>query len=402
MGWREQFTRPSPERFGRMVVAALERNGAPPPVVFDRAAFVVRVGTGEDRYVLHNAYRDYCDAPRRRRPQVLKAYFGGGHDLRLPERYEDARKDLLPRVRERFVAEVERLSDAADGTTTPASPSVPLSDEYFIVVVWDQPMALMTLPAKTLAQWGVTLEQALEVARENLRSRSEPDFRSLAPGLFRSDWRDGHDASRILLVEQIARLPVSGDPVAFIPHRDCLLVAGSDDPGALAAAAAVAEEALRGPRPMSGVPLRLVGGEWRVFAPEEAGRAEVAVRNLLLTSRAQEYAEQKKLLDRADERAGRDVYHARYTLVEEKDGSLFSCCAWFPGEEATLPEADVIFFMDEHEPPGSRVLGRATARRVREVMGAAVRRLDHHPPRWAVHGFPSDEELEAMIDRGVG
>ena len=67
-----------------------------------------------------------------------------------------------------------------------------------------------------------------------------------------------------------------------------------------------------------------------------------------------------------------------------------------------MKNAEVVFFVDQDQPAGARTLGRARAQRVREVMGAAVRRLDHHPPRWAVHGFPSDEELEAMIERGVG
>jgi hypothetical protein len=38
---------------------------------------------------------------------------------------------------------------------------------------------------------------------------------------------------------------------------------------------------------------------------------------------------------------------------------------------------------------------------VREVMGAAMHRLEHHPPRWRVDRFPTEAEQASVVEPGV-
>lgn len=67
--------------------------------------------------------------------------------------------------------------------------------------------------------------------------------------------------SRLLLSNVIRQIEVKGDPVAMIPNRETLIVAGSEDAAGLAAMLLLATEALQQPRLISGVALRLDGEE---------------------------------------------------------------------------------------------------------------------------------------------
>src|SRR6185503_17963157 len=142
MGWLERLTRPSRDRFGRIAQAALERYGAPAPIVYETEGFLVRVGDGAQRFFLDNAYKDYCAASFRGRKDVLAGYFNIAlMTPELPARYADAKPDLLPKVRERFWRESLRLH----AELPPAGPCQRLTDEYEVEVVWDQPLTMATV-----------------------------------------------------------------------------------------------------------------------------------------------------------------------------------------------------------------------------------------------------------------
>ena len=397
MSWLSRLTRPSRERFVRIATRALRARGAPEPITREAGEFSLRVGgPGGPRFFLDNAYRDYCLASLGERRAVLTGYFSvSSFALEIPASYQDARPNLLPKLRERFFRESLALSARIEGAGPSASPSRPFTDEFVIELVWDQPMTMAVVSEGTLTSWGVSFDQALEDARENLWALSKGKFETIRPGLHVSPWRDTHDASRVFLHDLVWHLEVTGDHVAFAPNRNRLIVTGSEDPAGLIAAAALAQQDLAEPRPMSGVPLRLVGKEWQVFVPPPGHAAYRAVHDLVLFSEAQHYAEQKALLGRVDEKAGADVFHASCTLMEGPRGR-FTYAVWSRDVVATLPRADRVAFVERGPDGQPRSLGMADWQRVREVMGEAMRPLEHHPPRWAVDSFPSEVQQRAL------
>src|SRR5262249_24078608 len=153
---------------------------------------------------------------------------------------------------------------------------------------------------------GLEPQSALAIALDNLRPRSASAFESRKPGLFASQWRDGHDASRLLFPELIATLAVKGDPGAMVPTRNTLLVAGADDGDALLALADAAAETLSTTdQPLSARSLRLRDGEWTDFALDDEALAPFY--DLMRGQWTREYAEQKQLLDQLHAQNGDDV-----------------------------------------------------------------------------------------------
>lgn len=396
-GWLSRLTRPSRDRFARIAARALRATGAPEPIVRLDDAFALRVGDESGpRFFLDNAYQDYCLASLRQRRAVLAGYFDfQAVAAQMPARYEDARTNLLPKLRERFFRECLDLSARIEGGTPLRNPSRPLTDEFVVELVWDQPLTVAVVNEATLSSWGVSFEQALDDARNNLWALSKGRFEVLRPGLYVSAWQDTHDASRVFLHDLVWHLEVAGDHVAFAPNRNRLIVTGSDDAAGLMAAAALAQADLQEPRPMSGVPLRLCGKEWQAFEPPPGHEAYRAVHDVVLFSRAQHYAEQKALLDRLDQKLGADVFHASCTLMAAPHGR-YTYAVWSRDVLTTLPRTDRIAFVEAGPDGKPRSLGMAEWERVREVMGDAMKPLEHHPPRWKVDTFPTEAQQRAL------
>lgn len=121
-------------------------------------------------------------------------------------------------------------------------------------------------PAHLLA-WGQDFERMMNKARTNLLARGgEERFERTRHGFYRSTWADGLDGSRILLPGILRRLRLEGEPVAFLPCKDVLLLAGSEDPrGLCLALEATLEIQDAGDPTMDGCPLQLSGFQWGAF-----------------------------------------------------------------------------------------------------------------------------------------
>ena len=94
----------------------------------------------------------------------------------------------------------------------------------------------------------------MEVARQNL---TELRHAFVGPesgeGVYLSVWAE-YDSSRLVLTEIVRQFRVKGDPVAMIPNRETLIVAGSEDEAGLEAMVSMASEGLTKPRPIRGSP----------------------------------------------------------------------------------------------------------------------------------------------------
>lgn len=141
----------------------------------------------------------------------------------------DALPHLYPKVRTRL--QLERY--AHDGGC-PAPAWQPLAGNLGVSLVLDLPNRDLDLEPRHLDSWAVDFERLLQQARANLVVRSgDGRFHAAGQGCFRSTWHDDLDGSRILLPSLLRALPVKGDPVVLLPHRNLLLVAGAGDPEGL-------------------------------------------------------------------------------------------------------------------------------------------------------------------------
>jgi hypothetical protein len=259
-------------------------------------------------------------------------------------------------------------------------------------LVYDLPDSMRSISHANLEAWGVTFYEAMEIARENLMKLPS---KFMGPpegeGVYLSVTRDSYDAARLLLPDLIRHFQVKGDPIAMIPSRENLIVAGSEDADGLAAMLTMAGESLKEPHPISGIALRLDGDEWTPWLPDVSHPSYQGFRELQLQTLGQDYATQKDLLDKVNEKNGDDVFVPTFSVIKAPDGRLLSYATWTTTTNTLLPKTDTL------------VLGRPGGQprmveweRVVDLVGDLLEPLDIYPPRYRVREFPSEDKLEAM------
>ena len=177
----------------------------------------------------------------------------------------------------------------------------------------------------------------------------------------------------------------------MIPNRDNLVVAGSDDLEGLKAMLGMTTNALKQPRPISGIALRLDGDEWQPWLPDVSHPLYKEFHRLHIHSLGQDYAEQKDLLDKMNVKNGVDGFVATFTIVQAPDGKIFSYAVWSKGCDALLPKTDSIVFIEENTLPVMVDWDKAV-----ETFSEMMEPQDIYPPRWRVRAYPRKEQLAAV------
>lgn len=389
MGLLDFFRKPDPNRFARLATECLKAAGVTSPISYDPEEFSLSYGDEDARFFLSNAYAEYCKAPRSQRNQILNQYVQTMATLpQIPERFEEVRAKLLPRVRTRLAYERLERKFFRESPETRV-PFKPLADHLGIEVVVDMPTSASSVNLQQLQDWGVTFEEILSIARDNLWEISKSDLTQLGPGLFSSCREDTYDAARLLLHDLIWQLPVKGSHIAVVPHRNLLLVCGSEDVEAQGALSQLALKALTDNRSESGIPLILKGSTWETLRPTANETGEL--RRLYVLASADEYEEQKAFLE---ETGDVEAFIASLFVIEQQaDKRLLSVTSWGEGIRTLLPLADCVGLTSADR--SVNLLGVAWED-LQRVAGHRMKPQSMYPPRWLVEDFPSTEELAQL------
>jgi Protein of unknown function (DUF1444) len=408
VGWLDFLIGPpSRDKFAQLVMAELRKMGRGDRMKYDPEQFVIERG-GEGFINLANLYHEYCQAPRDQRSKVLDRFIRGclgTSGFELPDDFADIHPDLLPVVRSRFYLESVALQSRARGGEGIAVPQQTIGDHLSLSLVYDLPQAMRSIIQEDLDKWEVTFYEAVEAARNNLEQMGNVAFASLqnegGEGVYISATADNYDASRLVMLDLVRKMPVRGDYVAMVPNRDTFVVTGSEDAAGLELMGKVAEESFQKPRPISTVALRLVGDEWESWLPDPSSPVFGKLHKLRLRTIGMEYNDQKELLDQIHEQEGKDLFVASFSAVQHKEtGRITSYSVWSDGVLTLLPETDdVILLKPDPTAEKVEVVASGSFERVREVAGDLMQPLGTYPERYRVLEFPSQRQLAAIGKR---
>ncbi|ATB43961.1 hypothetical protein CYFUS_009442 [Cystobacter fuscus] len=383
------------ESFAQKAIAALREAGETRPIRYDAEGFLLELGDKDPSTVfLGNFFDEYRATPPEQRHEVLGRLTHVRSPPTMPEAFADVRPHLMPVVRGRAFFERLRLEVKGRKDLSTLLSWKPLGGFLGVGLAFDGPDTLRYLGPDELRRWGVSFEEALTLALENLRQRSPESLERLAPGTCQAPWQDTYAASRLLLEEVVRRCPVRGEPVVLVPHRDLLLITGSDDEDGLSRVARMSLDALLAPRAQDGRALRLTSGTWVPFMPERLSNAWKDFRQLELFTQARDYDEQTQQLDKHYQGTGEDVFVAAFTPYQDEHGRSLSYAVWQKGMTTLLPRAELIFFVDPAQGERAAPVGVARWEDVAKVTGALGTPVEGlYPERYRVRDFPSDEQL---------
>jgi hypothetical protein len=348
------------------------------------------------RMYLRNAFHDWRQAAPEQRHVVLARYTSSlvtpvaeGHE----EPWDDVRDKLRPVVRAcTFGAEL--------GDKLLALPAWP----YLMRAVGvDYPDRMRYVSPDDLAKWGKTAEEVYLAALEAFAP-----FGNVAPEQYDPDEKiwlihgDSYGTSRLLLPGWLraAGQLVEGRPIAAIPERDMLLIAGDAKPDVVRRLAATAKSEYQAASRSISPALYTLGDGDRVVPYVPEGDAAIA-HDVMLGHKllaAAEYDAQKQRLDALHERDGVDVFVATCTLARKEGSAPFTYATW--GEEVLtlLPEVDLVVVCGG-DPSDERGWSFAVPwKTVLEKVAACLeRRDDPAPPRWLTKSWPTKEQLQALF-----
>jgi uncharacterized protein YtpQ (UPF0354 family) len=213
-----------------------------------------------------------------------------------------------------------------------------------------------------LEKWQQDELLVLALALANLRAHveaapdCEPYDASAAYPIWHVTRDDSYEASRLALPHYLAgfRGKVNGTPIAIVPHRSLLVIAGDADNEAIARLAQMAEaEFAASTRPVSPavytidaagkvIPLRLPPAHPQHWAVERG--------HYLLAQTC--HADQKKWLEERFEEEGTDVFVASFGLLTKNEtGAIRSWGSMTKDVATLLPKTDLVGLNDLVEKP---------------------------------------------------
>lgn len=389
--------KPSLKKFAQALMAHAQHNRFAHPMHFDAdRARILTGANGEQIVNLANLYKQYCDAARADRPRVLEMCMSLLRDTSPPERFEDARANVLPAIRARSYAESLRLSSRLAGTALSGTSAAPLGDDVVTMLVVDDANSMSIVTAAQLDAWGMSFAEALDAALDNLRAIPGGGFARGPDGVMVGDWNDAYDSSRLLLPDLVHRAGI-GDPVAMIPTRDSILLAPAADRRALLAMLALASTAREEQgRTVSAAMYHFRNSSAQLYTPdnEEVARGLAQLRQRYL---AEDYADQKTLLDDLHDKHDIDLFVASFMLVQDNHArEEFSLCTWSEGVDALLPKSDRIALVRFNEQGEAQRAGMYDWDTVSAVAGHLMTpEPDTYPIRYRVRQFPDLTLLKA-------
>jgi uncharacterized protein YtpQ (UPF0354 family) len=299
------FGPPTKDKFAKLMMDKLRAVGDTRTATYDQKKFrLLLKGDEENAGVmsLHNLYSEFSATPREKRAEWLKRICIGllGHLKDTPDEFEDVKPDLRPTIRTRSF--VEHIRSAVEGKRDKEVdvPAIPVSDHLMACIVYDLPDTMRFVTADDLKEWGVTVYEAMEAARQNLQEIPFP-MMQLGDNFYIIETGEAYDAARLLLLDVIRGLNLQGQPVAMAVTRNCLIITGSDDIGGLTIMAQLAQQKLEEPRQLCSYPITLEGDEWLAWLD---GCDSINVRSFELANNARSFTSFSPLMMKSSSNCG--------------------------------------------------------------------------------------------------
>ena len=317
--------------------------------------------------------------------------------------WEEVLPQLVPVLRPETYGVV---GDSGSLRSVPAGRTVAPFLKAMLVV--DSETEMASVGAASLEAWGVSLEQALEAATSLLSTYQHPvECYDTAPSpIWHLTSEDGFESSRLLIPGFLERFrdKVEGNPIAIVPERSQLYIAGDANPETILRLCGIAEREFEAsPRAISpALYTQLPDGTLAPYARAGQDHVALAVRRGHVLMAATEYGFQKTLLDETFEASGTDIFVASLNHVtRERDGLQFTSCVWTENVDSLLPESELLTLYWDTESVTPKFINVPWAVAL-GVLGACLE-VDATltPPRWRTTSSPSPAQMAELVARSV-
>lgn len=374
---REHFTR-EVEALLRSKPNTTVRRGS------EEFTLLITVDGRESTAYLANAFHDTREVDPDRRREIINRLISGVTEP-LPE------YGSLEEVRDVLAVSLRGAFHGAQSKALVAREFLPCLQEYLVI---DDPQRISFCTEETASAWKTPADELLRIGRERIAAtgaRVSQDAR----GVFSVDNDDDYESARLLVPGFLERFrdKVKGRPIAVVPTRNQLYIAGDADPELVISLCELAErEYAASPRRVSAA-MYTVDDDGHVvrYVREVKDDAARRVRASHVRFEGNEYSTQREVLDAQQGGGASQAFVASFSGLESKAGEMLSWAALGSGFPTWLPRTDIVALNVGNEPAffsWDEVM-RVAPHRLKQVPGL-------FPPRWETLGDFSAEEVAQM------
>ncbi|MFZ6769380.1 hypothetical protein ACO0LM_20205 [Undibacterium sp. Di26W] len=394
-------SKPSAKKFGQIVINFARRQGVDQLIRFDETEFRLLVGdAGSHVLNLHNAYRDYCASPKSHRDTVLLKYTAGLQLEGIPDDFASAKAHLMPSVKPRGQGEYLRLTSLIqDKPMSYDEASLSFSDDAVLMLAYDTEHSMALVNRSNFETWGVSVQDAMDVALANLRDRTTDKFVDIGVGVVAGVWEDAYDSSRILMPDLAYRANCGSDPVMMVPTRGrFLLTAAANIAGQLCMIAHSQECSEKEGRVVSAGMYKIKNGHIVSYIPEDPD-VLASLKSLQTSFMAEDYSSQKELLEALYEKNKTDVFVATFTVFKNNQtGLLTSLCTWTRGVVSLLPKTDLVALLMPGDTESEHQTKIITWEAAISIAADLMQEVEGYPARYLVKNFPTVEQVNSVAE----
>ena len=352
----------SQEDFALLAAEALLKNGiARDSLSLDQARYslVVKDGLGRplntiylanffDRYVSASADADT-------KSKILNQIVGLTAQLDFPRDFETARTHLRIQVKERWFFEDDKYT------------RIDFGEHFSATLAYDMPDNILYVDNDILDCWQVSFDDAFSIAHRQMAQLTEFAFDTYRSDSNKNDCchffsaSDSYSSARAVFTNIMKDLPVLGDTLVMVPHRDHLFITGSDcNFGLRHTLSAVAE--LQGqPGSLPPILLKLVDDYYHPYILPTGHPLRNQYRSLELEFLNRLYGAQKADLDARFENLTGKRFVSKYKFCDDRISPFSTTVVMRELLPCLIPKADFIFFGDGEEPDAVCAWDRALA-----------------------------------------
>jgi hypothetical protein len=341
---------------------------------------------------LHNTHIEFSRMPRRERLPFLREWLERSTPVDAPTTWDEVRPLLRPTVRDGGYLTFVSLQSLLAGHKTGPLAARDLAPGLYEGLVIDMPMQMLSITDEQLQGWNVSLDDAAEIARNNLRRELGDTFSPVGPGVWCATGSE-YEAARLTLPDMLHR--VCTDPLVVLPNRGLMFVGDPSMPRTFDALVAILEDLDKkgNPHAISNCIYQLEGKTLRPFEPPTDSANRGAYDRLLVQQEMTLYKHEQGLRAQLEP----DVFYASMMAVQAKDDRVVRMTTWTLGIESCLPPSDLVNFV-ELDATGSESLHTWTVPWAKLIAKGFLEPTNVPLPRWRTIHEPSAEWLDTNAD----
>ncbi|MBX9949123.1 MAG: hypothetical protein K2Y39_08165 [Candidatus Obscuribacterales bacterium] len=354
-----------------------------------RYSLVVKDGLGRplNTIYLANFFDRYVSASGDKSTQskILNQIVGLTAQLDFPRSFEEARPQLRIQVKERWFFEDDKYT------------RIDFGEHFSATLAYDMPDNILYVDNDILECWAVSFDDAFSVAHRQLAQLTEFAFDTYRSDSNKNDCchffsaSDSYSSARAVFTNIMADLPVIGDTLVMVPHRDHLFITGSNCNFGLRHTLSAVKELQGQPGSLPPILLKLVDEYYHPFTLPEGHSLRNDFRALELGFLNRLYGAQKADLDARFEHLTGKKFVCKFKYCDDRINPFSTSHVGKDLLPCLIPKVDFIFFGDGEEPESICSWTRAVS-----MLKDKFKEINCYPKRFEIAEYPTAGEIEAM------